>query len=57
MLLFQDIKNIQNKTQGQEVAKWILENPAVFLLLGIVISVVFVLILTKMTKQIRTFGK
>ena len=57
MFLFQEIKNIQNKTAGQEIARWILENPVVFLLLGVLISVGFVWILTKVVKQIRTFDQ
>ncbi|MBE7651824.1 hypothetical protein [Tenacibaculum finnmarkense] len=57
MFLFQEIKNIQNKTAGQEIARWILENQIVFLLVGVLLSVGFVWILTKVAKQIRTFGK
>ncbi|WP_215099667.1 hypothetical protein [Tenacibaculum dicentrarchi] len=57
MFLFQEIKNSQNKTTGQEIARWILDNQIVFLLVGVLFSVVFVWILTKVAKQIRTFGK
>ncbi len=57
MFLFQEIKNSQNKTTGQEIARWILDNQIVFLLVGVLFSVGFVWILTKVAKQIRTFGK
>ncbi len=42
---------------GYEVGKWVAQNPILTLLIGVVVSVGFVWILTKVVKQIRTFGE
>ncbi|MBE7659373.1 hypothetical protein [Tenacibaculum finnmarkense] len=61
MFLLQAIENTKNNTQnnslGKEIAQWVFENPIILLVSGVVVSVGFVWILTKVTKQIRTFGE
>ncbi|MCD8404019.1 hypothetical protein LNI88_04500 [Tenacibaculum dicentrarchi] len=61
MFLLQVIENTKNNTQnnslGKEIAQWVFENPIILLVSGVVVSVGFVWILTKVTKQIRTFGE
>ncbi|WP_233883083.1 hypothetical protein [Tenacibaculum piscium] len=60
LFLFQETKNIlntKNPKPGQEIARWLYEHPAVFLGIGVLISVGFVWIVTKIAKQIRTFGE
>lgn len=42
---------------GYEVGKWMAQNPTLTLLIGVVFAVGFVWILTKVVKQIRTFGE
>ena len=42
---------------GYEVGKWIAQHPTLSVLIGILLSVGFVWIFTKIVKQIRTFGK
>ena len=49
--------NKKHETVGSEIGKWIGENPTFTMLIGIVISVVFVWMFTKFAKQIRTFDK
>jgi len=57
MFLQQDIKNTEAYKTGFEVGKWIYHHPILAVLIGIVISVGFVWLLTKVVKQIRTFGE
>ncbi|WP_435253894.1 hypothetical protein [Tenacibaculum sp. A30] len=42
---------------GYEVGQWIAQNPLLAVFIGAVVSVGFVWILTKVVKQIRTFGE
>ncbi len=57
MFLIQDIKNTESSKVGYEIGKWIYHNPVLSILIGVVISVGFVWLLTKVVKQIRTFGE
>ena len=57
MFLFQEIKESKSYQFGYEVGKWVYHNPMLAILLGIVISLGFVWLLTKVVKQIRTFGE
>lgn len=57
MFLFQEVKGDKSYQFGYEVGKWIHHNPMLVILLGIVISLGFVWLLTKVVKQIRTFGE
>lgn len=49
--------NKKHETVGSEIGKWIGEYPSFTMLIGIVISLVFVWMFTKVAKQIRTFDK
>ncbi len=42
---------------GYEVGQWVAQNPVLTLLIGVVVAVGFVWIVTKIVKQIRTFGE
>ncbi|WBX76760.1 hypothetical protein PG911_00440 [Tenacibaculum ovolyticum] len=57
MFLIQDIKETQSYKAGYEVGKLIYHNPTLSILIGVVLSVGFVWLLTKIVKQIRTFGE
>ncbi|WP_299000958.1 hypothetical protein [uncultured Tenacibaculum sp.] len=57
MLLVQEEKGSAAYNAGYEVGKWVAQNPILTLLIGVVVSVGFVWILTKVVKQIRTFGE
>ncbi|MCF2874731.1 MULTISPECIES: hypothetical protein [Tenacibaculum] len=57
MFLFQEVKESKSYQFGYEVGKWVYHNPMLAILLGIVISLGFVWLLTKVVKQIRTFGE
>ncbi len=57
MFLIQDIKDTQSYKAGYEVGKWIYHNSTLSILIGVVLSVGFVWLLTKIVKQIRTFGE
>lgn len=57
MFLIQDVKSTKSYEMGYEIGKWIYHNPILSVLLGIVVSLGFVWLLTKVVKQIRTFGE
>ena len=57
MFLIQDIKDSESYKVGYELGKWIYHNPILSMLIGVVISIGFVWLLTKVVKQIRTFGE
>ncbi len=57
MFLIQDMKDSSAYKTGYEVGKWIYHHPVLSILIGIIISVAFVWLLTKVVKQIRTFGE
>lgn len=57
MFLIQDIETSEAYSAGYKIGKWIGQNPMLSVFIGIVISVVFVWIFTKIAKQIRTFDK
>ncbi len=57
MFLIQEMKDTSAYKAGYEVGKWIYHNPILSVVLGIVISLAFVWLLTKVVKQIRTFGE
>ncbi len=42
---------------GYELGGWMYHNPIVSIAVGVVISIGFVWLLTKIAKQIRTFGE
>jgi hypothetical protein len=57
MFLIQDIQDTQSFKAGYEVGKWIYHNSILSIVIGVVLSVGFVWLLTKVVKQIRTFGE
>lgn len=57
MFLIQDMKDSSSYKTGYEVGKLIYHHPTLSILLGAVISIALVWLLTKVVKQIRTFGK
>lgn len=57
MFLIQEKNTSSAYKAGYEVGQWIAHNPIVAVLLGVVISVGFVWLFTKVVKQIRTFGE
>ena len=57
MFLVQEMKDSTAYKAGYEVGKWIYHHPVLAVLIGILISVGFVWLLTKVVKQIRTFGE
>ncbi|WGH74832.1 hypothetical protein P8625_12185 [Tenacibaculum tangerinum] len=57
MFLIQDEKSSTAYKAGYEIGQWIAHNPILAILLGVVLSIGFVWIITKIVKQIRTFGE
>ncbi|WP_440120384.1 hypothetical protein [Tenacibaculum sp. Ill] len=57
MFLIQEEKSSTAYKAGYEVGQWIAHNPILAVFIGAVVSVGFVWILTKVVKQIRTFGE
>ncbi|WP_299156145.1 hypothetical protein [uncultured Tenacibaculum sp.] len=57
MFLIQNMEGTKGYKIGYELGKWIYHHPILSVLIGIVISVGFVWLLTKVVKQIRTFGE
>lgn len=57
MFLIQEEKSSTAYKAGYEVGQWIAQNPLLAVFTGAVVSVGFVWILTKVVKQIRTFGE
>ncbi|MDO6674044.1 hypothetical protein MK851_01880 [Tenacibaculum sp. 1B UA] len=57
MFLIQDEKSSTAYKAGYEIGQWIAHNSFLAVLLGVVVSVGFVWILTKVVKQIRNFGE
>ncbi|GFD78673.1 MULTISPECIES: hypothetical protein [Tenacibaculum] len=57
MFVIQNGKSTTAYKAGYEVGQWIAHNPMLAVFTGAVVSVGFVWILTKVVKQIRTFGE
>jgi len=57
MFLIQNENSSTAYKMGYEVGQWVAHNPMLAVLLGVLVSIGFVWILTKVVKQIRTFGE